>query len=62
MPVRVLPVLSKGFLDSLLFQSSMCSLNQKEWLTEKFLLYTEHHAKKTLGQLFPPLYEEYFTK
>lgn len=29
---------------------------------EKFELYKEHHDKKTLGQFFPPLYEEYFSR
>jgi hypothetical protein len=29
---------------------------------EKFELYKEHHDKKTLGQFFPPLYEEYFAR
>ena len=28
---------------------------------EKYELYKEHHNNKTLGQFFPPLYEEYFS-
>ena len=27
-----------------------------------FESFKEHHDKKTLGQFFPPLYEEYFSK
>ncbi|KAF9785373.1 hypothetical protein BJ322DRAFT_1020909 [Thelephora terrestris] len=41
---------------------STCPPDQKEWLVEKFELYKEHHDKKTLGQFFPPLYEEYFAR
>lgn len=29
---------------------------------EKYDLYLVHHDNKTLGQFFPPLYEEYFTQ
>ena len=50
----------QGFVDPLRLQASTCSLDEKKWLVEKFKLYKEHHAKKTLGQFFPPLYEEYF--
>lgn len=32
------------------------------WLVEKFELFKERHDQKTLGQFFPPLYEEYFLK
>ena len=28
----------------------------------KFELYKKHHAAKTLGQFWPSLYEEYFSK
>lgn len=35
---------------------------QKEWLTTKFAQFLDHQAKKTTGQFFPPLYEEYFAK
>jgi len=48
------------FLDPL-FQSSTRPIDQKKWLAEKFELYKEHHNNKTLGQFFPPLYEEYFS-
>ena len=35
---------------------------QKRWLVGKFPLFLNHQAKKTLGQFFAPLYEEYFAK
>ena len=36
--------------------------SQKKWLVDKFPLFLNHQAKKTLGQFFSPLYEEYFAK
>ena len=35
---------------------------QKKWLVDKFPMFLNHQAKKTLVQFFPPLYEEYFAK
>ena len=45
-----------------MIQASTRPLDQKVWLVDKFEIYKEHHDKKTLGQFFPPLYEEYFLK
>lgn len=36
--------------------------SQKKWLTEKFALFLDHQAKKSTGQFFPSLYEEFFAK
>ena len=44
-----------------MFQPSARPTDQKEWLAAKFELYRKHHDSKTLGQFFPPLYEEYFS-
>ena len=38
------------------------SKEQKKWLEEKFVLFLDHQARKTAGQFFPALYEEYFAK
>ena len=51
-----------GSLDSSYFQASTRPIDQKEWLVAKFEPYKEHHDRKTLGQFFPPLYEEYFSR
>ena len=32
------------------------------WLIKKYESWKVHHAKRTLGQFFPPAYEEYFGK
>jgi hypothetical protein len=50
----------EGFPDPS-FQPSTRPLDQKMWLVEKFKLYKNHHDARTLGQFFPPLYEEYCT-
>lgn len=43
------------------YQQPTHTLDQRRWLTEKYAIFAEHHDRKTLGQFFPSLYEEYFT-
>jgi hypothetical protein len=35
---------------------------QNVWLVEKFPQFLDHQVNRTLGQFFPPLYEEYFSR
>ena len=43
-------------------QPSTRPLEQKQWLKEKYKLFQSHHNHKTLGQFFPALYEEFFSR
>jgi len=63
MPVRVPPFTFVGESSDLQrLQPSTRPPDQNKWLKEKYALYEQHHDNKTLGQFFPPLYEEYFAR